>query len=114
LENFVKLPWRAELMRALLAYDLLGFQSARDERNFIECVEKLVPGASIRREGSTSTVTVRGNRVTVGVFPISIDFEQFDRRARSRQVTRRVEQMRSEIGPYKMFLGIDRLDYTKG
>lgn len=114
LETFVKLPWRAELMRALLAYDLLGFQSARDERNFLECVQRLVPGASISRIGSTTTVAVGGNRVTVGVFPISIDFEQFDRRARSQGVTARVEQMRSEIGPYKMLLGIDRLDYTKG
>jgi trehalose 6-phosphate synthase len=114
LENFVKLPWRAELMRALLAYDLLGFQSARDERNFLECVERLVPGASISRVGSTTSVAVGGDQVTVGVFPISIDFEDFDRRARTEEVTKRVKLMRTEIGPYKMLLGIDRLDYTKG
>lgn len=114
LENFVKLPWRAELMQALLSYDLLGFQSRRDERNFMECVQRLVPEAKISRANSGATVSTGSNQVSVGVFPISIDFEQFEQRARSEAVTRRMAEMRREIGPSKMLLGIDRLDYTKG
>lgn len=117
LENFIKLPWRAELMRALLAFDLVGFQSARDKRNFLECVERLVPQASISKIDSTATVSLSGhdaNRVTVGVFPISIDFEDFEERARSGVVGRYIEVLRRDFGPNKMFLGIDRLDYTKG
>ncbi len=114
LENFVKVPWRAELMRALLAYDLIGFQSGRDERNFLECVERLMPDATINRSESTARIRVNGENVTVGVFPISIDFDDFDGRARSAEVGERIERMREEVGPYKMLLGIDRLDYTKG
>lgn len=114
LENFVKLPWRAELMRALLAYDLLGFQSGRDERNFLECVERLMPEATISRNGPIARVRVNNDSVTVGVFPISIDFDDFDGRARSAEVDQRIQRMREEVGPYKMLLGIDRLDYTKG
>jgi trehalose 6-phosphate synthase len=114
LENYTKLPWRAELMRGLLAYDLLGFQSGRDKRNFLECVARLMPDATITHSGATSRVVVQGNEVSVGVFPISIDFEDFDQRARSADVQSRIERMRDELGPYKVLLGIDRLDYTKG
>lgn len=114
LENYVKLPWRADLLRALLAYDLLGFQSGRDKRNFLECVERLMPQTTIRHGDTTTTVEVQGDEVTVGVFPISIDFDDFDERARSTEVESRIERMREELGPYKMLLGIDRLDYTKG
>jgi trehalose 6-phosphate synthase len=114
LENYIKLPWRADLMRALLAYDLLGFQSGRDKRNFLECVTRLMPEASITHSGATASVEIQDNQVSVGVFPISIDFEDFDKRARSADVERRIERMRDELGPYKLLLGIDRLDYTKG
>ena len=117
LENFIKLPWRAELMRALLAFDLVGFQSARDKRNFLECVERLVPHASISRVAATSTLLLDGpaaRRVTVGVFPISIDFQDFEQRACSEAVGKYIDGMRRDFGESKIFLGVDRLDYTKG
>jgi trehalose 6-phosphate synthase/phosphatase len=114
LENYVKLPWRADLMRSLLAYDLLGFQSGRDKRNFLECVERLMPEAEIAHGESMATVEIHGDQVTVGVFPISIDFDDFDGRARSKEVESRMQRLREELGPYDVLLGIDRLDYTKG
>lgn len=43
LDIFVKLPWRFQVLRALLEYDLLGFQTLRDQRNFIQCVKRLLP-----------------------------------------------------------------------
>ena len=33
---FVKLPWRFHILRALLSYDLVGFQTMRDKRNFVQ------------------------------------------------------------------------------
>ena len=38
LDIFLKLPWRLELLRALLDFDLVGFQTERDRRNFLECL----------------------------------------------------------------------------
>jgi len=35
---FFKLPWRSTLLHALLRYDLIGFQTVRDRRNFIQCL----------------------------------------------------------------------------
>ena len=38
---FMRLPWRKPLIEALLQYDLVGFQTTRDRRNFIACVKAL-------------------------------------------------------------------------
>ena len=34
LDIFMKLPWRFQILEALLEYDLVGFQTMRDLRNF--------------------------------------------------------------------------------
>ena len=47
LDLFVKLPWCARLINALLEYDLVGFQTSRDRRNFVQCVKALVKDAQI-------------------------------------------------------------------
>ena len=115
MENYAKLPWRRELLRALLAYDLVGFQTARDVRNFVRCAEAFGVGGVLRHEGGEALLVAEdGRRVEVGAFPIGMDFEAFSERAASAEVEERVRALQDEIGAYRMFLGIDRLDYTKG
>ena len=56
-----------------------------------------------------------GRTVRAAAFPISIDAAGFEELARSEGVTRRAAEIREALGnPRKVFLGIDRLDYTKG
>jgi trehalose 6-phosphate synthase len=56
-----------------------------------------------------------GRVVHARAFPISIDFEEFEELARSEAVEKRADQIRRDLGnPAKVFLGVDRLDYTKG
>jgi trehalose 6-phosphate synthase/phosphatase len=114
LDIFLKLPWRAQILAALLAYDLIGFQTPRDSRNFLTCLEQLVPQAEIL--GGEPIVEVRiGHRtVRVGAFPIGIDARSFEADARSEEVERRMEELRSRIRPAHLIVGVDRLDYTKG
>ena len=50
LDVFVNLPWRFPVLDALLSYDLVGFQTARDRRNFLHCVRTLVPEAEVEGE----------------------------------------------------------------
>ena len=53
--------------------------------------------------------------MTVGVFPISVDFEGLGRIARRPEVQERARSIRAELGdPDTVLLGVDRLDYTKG
>lgn len=39
---FMKLPEAHALLESLLAYDLVGFQTQRDRRNFVQCVRMLM------------------------------------------------------------------------
>ena len=48
---FEKLPWRKEILSALLDFDVLGFQTLRDRRNFVACLRKFVKHAEPREYG---------------------------------------------------------------
>jgi trehalose 6-phosphate synthase len=114
LDIFKKLPWRRQILRALLEYDLVGFQTMRDRNNFIHCVESMVRGWSVdaRRQLSTIRRPERANHI--GVFPISIDFNAFSRLAVDKMTTERVVQIREALPDVKIILGVDRMDYSKG
>lgn len=114
LQNFLKLPWRADLMRALLSYDLLGFQTARDCRHFIDCVRQLVPDVEIAQERPIARIRIGDHTLWVGAFPIGIDAGSFSDRADTREVMAKMVTLRKGIGPYDLMVGVDRLDYTKG
>jgi alpha,alpha-trehalose-phosphate synthase [UDP-forming] len=114
LDILLKLPWRGQILRALLAYDLLGFQTPRDTRNFLTCLENLLPETEIVDGGPITEVHLGARTVRVGAFPIGIDFRALDESARSAEVVRRTEELRSRIGPAELIVGVDRLDYTKG
>ncbi|HTG33123.1 MAG TPA: trehalose-6-phosphate synthase [Thermoanaerobaculia bacterium] len=114
LDNLLRLPWRGQILRALLAYDLLGFQTPRDSRNFLTCIENLLPEVEIEERGPITEVRAGSHTVRVGAFPIGIDFRSFDTAARSDEVTRRTAELRQRMGPAQIIVGVDRLDYTKG
>jgi alpha,alpha-trehalose-phosphate synthase [UDP-forming] len=114
LDVFLKLPWRAQILGALLAYDLLGFQTPRDRRNFLTCLEHLVPEVEITRDQPVARVRVGDRVMKVGAFPIGIDYKAFEETARSPEVETRMAELSRAIGPYHLILGVDRLDYTKG
>jgi alpha,alpha-trehalose-phosphate synthase [UDP-forming] len=114
LDILLKLPWRGEILKALLAYDLLGFQTPRDTRNFLACLRALLPEVEIVEECPVIDVILGTRVVRVGAFPIGIDFRSFDETARSAEVARRMAELREQIGPAHLILGVDRLDYTKG
>jgi trehalose 6-phosphate synthase len=111
---FEKLPWRKSILRSLLQYQLLGFQTDRDRYNFISCLERIVPEAISARGESQSIVVLEGRKTTVGSFPISIAFEEFASHAASREVEAGSAQLRQELSNNFLVLGVDRMDYTKG
>jgi trehalose 6-phosphate synthase/phosphatase len=115
LDVFLNLPWRFQVLDALLSYDLIGFQSARDRRNFLNTVATLLPDAEIEG-GEDRVIRVRrdGRVVRVGVFPVSIAFQEFAGPAASDVVSERVAGLRSEFPGQTIMLGVDRLDYSKG
>ncbi len=112
---FGKLPWRESVLRSLLAYDLVGFQTRRDRRNFLDCVNQFLPEAEIIGRGQALVRLRLGKRESrAGWFPIGIDHNDFYRRASSPEVVRRAHDLSRLLPNRHLILGVDRLDYTKG
>jgi len=111
---FAKLPQQQRLLRALLQFDLLGFQTRRDLRNFLQCVRRVMPKAAVHTVAGLHLIRVEKREIRVGSFPIGIDFESFEKGAASQEVARRAEQLRAAFPGCQLVLGVDRLDYSKG
>ena len=114
LDIFVKLPWRREILGALLQYDLIGFQTMRDRRNFIQCVRTLVGPAESCGRGQVCELSIGTETLRIGAFPISIDFDAFERDAASREVSESAWHVHENLPERQIVLGLDRMDYTKG
>lgn len=114
LDLFIRLPWRFQILNALLQYDLLGFQTVRDRRNFIGCVRALTKGVKACGHGHVSRLVTLEREVRVGAFPISIDYGEFAGLASTPGVAERARTIRANLPNRRLMLGVDRLDYTKG
>jgi trehalose 6-phosphate synthase len=103
------LPAHEELMRTLFDYDLIGFQVDDDVRRFQEHVRRAY-GGTVRG----NTVTAFGREVRLGAFPIGIDVEPFHRYAFTSPGSHEWSRMKSVLRGRDQFIGVDRLDYSKG
>ena len=110
-ELFQQLPWRRQLLEGLLGADLVGFQLPGGAANFVRLVRQRV-GHKTHRD---LVYLPDGRTVRAAAFPISIDAKGFEEMAQTDAVGERAKAIREALGnPRKIFLGIDRLDYTKG
>lgn len=120
-DSFLKLPWRAEVLSALLAHDVVGFQTERDRRNFVDCVSRLMPDVDVsgneQDDDLEALVEIRHSSspelVRVGTFPIGIDHRGVLAQGEDATVAARAARLAEDIG-CAVILGVDRLDYTKG
>jgi trehalose 6-phosphate synthase/phosphatase len=101
---FRLLPWDREILRGLLACDVVGFHVESYARNFLDCVDRLL---GMRLDRELMLIDAGERTVAVGAFPIGIDYELFASRARA------AGRARATPGE-RIVLGADRLDYTKG
>ncbi len=111
---FAKLPWRRDLLLAMLDYDLIGLQTQRDVRNLVSCLRRLVPEASMTTQHGVHFVSWHGRKVAIEDFPISIDFNEFAQASKAPAVEERMRTIVARMGMGKVIFGVDRQDYTKG
>ncbi|MFC2150457.1 trehalose-6-phosphate synthase [Calditrichota bacterium] len=111
---FVKLPWRERILNALIHYDLIGFQTLHDRRNFTDCLNYLMPDVKVGGRGTVVTAEMADREFRIGAFPISIDYDNFVSIAKTWDVTSRAKWLKKSIKGTQIILGVDRLDYTKG
>ncbi|MGH8643936.1 MAG: alpha,alpha-trehalose-phosphate synthase (UDP-forming) [Gammaproteobacteria bacterium] len=113
-DMFLKLPWRQSILRALLEYEVIGFQTLRDRRNFVQCLRALVKDVALYGKGQVVLARVGDHEVRIGHFPISIDAHEFAKAAANPEVASEALKLRALLGDRQLILGVDRLDYTKG
>src|ERR1700728_2549551 len=102
-------PRHADLVHAMLSYDLVGFQTDEDRRNFEDYLQHelgltVFDGAVTSARGLTHLAT----------FPIGIDVDEFSDRATKASTRAEVSRLRASLQGAKLALGVDRLDYSKG
>jgi len=102
-------PHHRELIEAMLAYDLIGFQTEEDCANFTEYV-RTIPGLKMRDD----IVLSRYGRTRLAVFPIGIDPEKFASAAAKAIMHPDVSRLRRSLNGERLAIGVDRLDYSKG
>lgn len=113
---FFKLPWRENILNALLEYDLIGFQTYHDKNNFIQCVRILIKQAhcsSLRKEKVTK-IQKSSKQTIASHFPIGIDYRGFVSDSLQSEVLKQAKDIRESFLNRQIILGVDRLDYTKG
>ncbi len=102
-------PHHVELAEAMLAYDLIGFQTVEDRLNFEDFLT-----AELGLNIVDGTVASHWGFTQLATFPIGIDVEEFSNRATKAYHRPEVTRLRESIQGGKLVLGVDRLDYSKG
>ncbi len=112
-EVFRTFPWGQELLDGLLGNDMLGFHVHYHCQNFLDTVDR---GIEARVDPDRYEIHRGGHSTLVRPFPISIDFEAHDQKARSPQVEAAMDRWRHDLRlrDEPIGVGIERLDYTKG
>ena len=116
-EFITVLPRHERFLSSLLQYDLVGFQTEGDVRNFVRYVLSENRGSNIRTLLATDRQMVLsqdGRNTRVGSFPVGIDTGGFERLARRAAQSSFVREVVESLGGRTLLIGVDRLDYTKG
>lgn len=123
IQHFIHIPWpaatywqllpgamRTPLFEHMLANDILGFQTVRDARNFLQTCETYLAAAEI--DYPNATVRHHGRLTTVHAYPISIDTSELQRLARSPRVREYEERIRP-LCSEQTIVRVDRMEPSK-
>ncbi|PWA69921.1 glycosyl transferase, family 20, Trehalose-phosphatase, HAD-like domain protein [Artemisia annua] len=103
------LPSRSELLRAVLAADLVGFHTYDYARHFVSACTRI-----LGLEGTPEGVEDQGRLTRVAAFPIGIDSDRFIRALENPLVQEHMKELKERFSGRKVMLGVDRLDMIKG
>ena len=109
-EVLAALPNAGALIRTMLAYDVIGFQTSRDAANFRRFVVDELGGT----KGAGGVVKLQDRQVLVKAYPIGIDAEAFARFPETPDAQRNSARLAKQLAGRRQIVGVDRIDYTKG
>src|SRR5262252_3364398 len=116
--TMLSVPHHRELVEAMLAYDLIGFQTEDDRANFADYVanelQRDVMNHLVTSKRDVSLVASGHGVSRLGVFPIGIDVDAFAARAAKAVTRHEFTRLRTSLHGVKLAIGVDRVDYSKG
>jgi trehalose 6-phosphate synthase len=106
----VSLPFHERLVRTMLAYDVIGFQTEEWLESFCHYIERELDG----RVDADGMVHVGDRSVYAAAYPIGIDYKEFSEALESEPAKAAFERLRRSAAGRQTIIGVDRLDYSKG
>jgi trehalose 6-phosphate synthase len=131
LEHFVHIPWPEsrywellpddmvrEIFNGLAANDVVGFQTERDARNFLEGAERFLEGVVTQQTPNEGTGILlwQGRRVLVRAYPIAVTPREVQAGADSPEALEAVRELRDELrlsDETQLIVRVDRVEPTK-
>lgn len=110
LDSLRTLPRHKELLLELLHYDLVGFHTLMDQRDFHEAIRYSLSGNVTH----TGLIICQGHELLTGVYPIGIETDEIANKVQRGFHSKEYQQLKSELGLRQLIIGVDRLDYSKG
>jgi trehalose 6-phosphate synthase len=123
MQQFIHIPWpdircwqflpsniAQAIYSGLTGNDIIGFQTERDARNFLEGARTLLDGAVVDFE--EGAVWWQGHRTQARAYPISISVTEERRIVQSRAGKRTAEKILPQLGE-KTIMRVDRIEPTK-
>jgi len=105
------LPYHERLVRTLLEYDLIGFQTEEWLGSFMHyCANEL--GAEVNEE--TGEISFDGRSTIAKAYPIGIDWDHFQSLGKTDEAKQAEERFLASTRNRTGMIGVDRLDYSKG
>ena len=123
IHHFLHIPWpdatywqmlpgfmRSAICGSLCASDIVGFQTNRDVRSFLQSCEMFLEGAEV--DHANYSVKFNGHETAVRCYPISIDVEELRRIADSPRALDYERRLKPILGE-KTIIRVDRVEPSK-
>ena len=105
------LPRAAELLRAMCAFDVVGFHTRTYRRAFLDCVREILP---ITRLGDGALHARRPSRACRSSIRSASTPTAFAETAARAERSVETGRLRESLAGRTLAIGVDRLDYSKG
>ncbi|MCL4353123.1 trehalose-6-phosphate synthase [Patescibacteria group bacterium] len=129
-EIFRILPQKLDILESLLNCDFLGFHRGYQVNNFFNCLDRELP---VRIDHETNTVYYKDKKTVVKNLPLGIDIDVINSLVKKEEerpwmfgIIKKIlgedspkdssseDPLRVIFDRFKVIIGVDRLDYTKG
>ena len=115
---FRAIPPHAELARALMAFDVIGFQTDADVQAFRDYVTREAMGSArdVRARDGRPVVklTAYDRTARAAAYPIGIDPGAIAQAAEQHVARKAVKDLVTSMQDRQLIVSVDRLDYSKG